>query len=127
MIKKTHKTTDNWNAYDNALRQACIECGHMISADLELSRLALDIATVKSLEKEAGLYVALEDNIDRKMRGILAAREIGSRFSGPSITMVAVVDRRAERLLVNVAMRWHKKNVRARIDAPIDLVSMGNP
>ena len=115
-----------WNAYDKALRQSCIECGKMVEADLEIRRMGLNIATVAGLDKEAELYLALEDNVDRKLRGLLSAREVGSRFSGPSLTAVAVVDRKAEMLLVNVVMRWKRKQVRARIEARIDLASMGD-
>lgn len=117
--------TQEWNAHDRALRQSCIECGKMIEGDMEVRRLALAIATAPGIDKEVDLYRQLEDNIDRKLRGILSAREIGARFAGPAITMVAVVDRKGELLLVNVAMRWKKKQVRARIEAPIDLVSVG--
>ena len=125
--RKAAKAGDakNWNAYDKALRQSCIECGAMIEVDQEVRRMALGIATAPGIDEEVELYRVLEENIDRKLRGILSAREIGARFRGPALTMVAVVDRKDERLLVNVAMRWRHKQVRARIEAPIDLASVG--
>lgn len=114
-----------WNVYDTALRSAAIECGKMIEVDLEVRRMALSVAVAPGLEVERDVYERMEENIDRKLRGLLAAREVGSRFTGPSITMVAVVDRRAELLLVNCAMKWKRKTVRARIEARIDLASIG--
>lgn len=122
-IAKAAQVQADWNSYDRAFRAACAETCRMIEADPEIRRMAFDIATAPTLADQKIIYDRVEENIDRKIRGVISARELGSRFTmtSPSITMVAVLNVQAEALSVNLSMRWRGKVVRVRLDAAIDL------
>jgi hypothetical protein len=87
-------------AYDAVFAKACLECADALSADREMQRLAADVLSCTSLLDQADAYTRLDDNVDRKLRAILSAREKGQSFDVGAIQVGSHVCKRRGRVLI---------------------------
>ena len=121
MAEKKRKSNEELRLkYDAAFHRACLECADMLEGDREVHRIAAEVLNAADLDTREAAYLRLDDNIDRKLRALLASREQGARFDIRSIQIGSHVCRTRRRILVTVhcrgkVRRWSRQSIEASL------------
>mgnify|MGYP006270585047 CR=1 FL=1 len=125
LFGRRHKPTEAelWSILDQAFHEAALECCFQLEHDPEIIRMSGTVLRASNLMVRDEAYRALEENIDRKIRANLAARERGSRFrvTGPAVTVVAYVCPKRRRLMATLMITHRKRTARQTIEASVEV------
>jgi hypothetical protein len=102
--------------YDAVFHRACLECSDALAGDREIHRLAEEVLSAPDLDAREAAYLRLDDNVDRKLRGLLSAREKDERFHIRSIQIGSHVCRTRRRILITATCRgkvrrWSRQSI----------------